>query len=217
MDGLRMSLSHLVLALGVLLALAGCEAKLETEDTGGGEDGGGEDGGGEDGGGDDGGGGGAQLDDPRTSAGPNSVCEDYDGTAVAGATGFFFGQYVASADPSVWEGEEQWLLFANDKWREYGEDDCQVTWTTTATLTEEAGVCGSCEYGLTVEATLDVARTSCPEELYEGDEFFSVTYGVDVAGEVATYSYASSGTFVGTGHAVDGASNFLSDGSCLYF
>jgi len=199
--------------LACALVMGGCADKLETEDSGGGS---GDDGGGEDGG-DDGTGSGAQLDDPRTAAGPDPGCEDYDGTPIPGATGFFYGQYVATADETVWEGEEQWLLFANDAWREHGEDDCVITWTTTAIWTEEAGTCGSCEYGLTVEANIDLARTSCPEGLYEGDESFTVVYGVDVAGEVATYSFASSGTEVGTGHAVDGGSNFLSAGSCLYF
>lgn len=209
------------LAVGALLlglVVCGCSGKTDT----GGEDGddGGDEGGDEggDAGGDPGGeGGGEDLDDPRGVAGADPGCEDFEGTAIAGATGFFFGQYVATADPTVWEGEEQWLLFANERWQELGEDDCTITWNTEAVWTEAAGTCGTCEYGLTVAATIDLARTSCPEGLYEGDESFSVVYGVDVAGDVATYSFAASGTLVGSGHAVEGGSNFLSSGSCLYF
>lgn len=169
-------------------------------------------------GGDDGGGGGTvDLPDPRTSAAADPGCEDFEGTPIAGATGYFYGQFVTTADPDVWAGQEQWILFSNQAWRDVGEDDCVITWSTTATRTDGAGTCSTCDYGLTVQASIDIANTSCPEGLWEGEETFQVVYGVAVDGGTATYYYASSGNFLGTGHAADGGSNYLSDGSCLYF
>jgi hypothetical protein len=170
--------------------------------------------GGEDG--DDGGEGGP-LPDPRTDAGFDAGCTDVDGVKVPGATSFFYGQFEATAEPDVWQGEEQWLLFANDTWREYGEDDCAITWTAVATRSDAAGTCGDCSYGLTVSASIDLARTSCPEGLYAGEESFEVVYGVRVSGSTATYVFAQSGTTVGTGHAEERGSNYLSQASCTWF
>ena len=157
------------------------------------------------------------LPDPRPAAGFDAACSDVDGVSVPGATSFFYGQFEATDDPDVWQGEEQWLLFANDTWREYGEDDCVVTWTAVAARSEAAGTCADCSYGLTVSAAIDLARTSCPEGLYEGVEAFEVVYGVRVAGSAATYVFAQSGTVVGTGSAVESGSNYLSEGACTWF
>lgn len=157
------------------------------------------------------------LPDPRESAVYDPACDDFDGVAIPAATSFFYGQYAATSEPDVWAGQEQWILFANDTWREYGEDDCVITWSTTAVRSDGAGTCGQCQYGLTVSATLDLANTSCPEGLYEGAESFEAVYGVEVNGEAATWYFAASGTLLGTGYAADGAANFLSEAACTYF
>lgn len=202
------SLLWVTWTLPMLVAIAGCsQSSLKTEDTG------------TDGttGGDDGGGGPGTLTDPRTSAGADPGCEDFDGVAIPGATGYFYGEYRATADPDVWEGVEQWILYSNAEWRTYGEDDCVVTWVATAARSDSAGTCSTCAYGLTIEASLDIASTTCPEALYAGDEQFSAVYGVAVSGETSTWYFAQSGTQFATGFATEGAANFLSEGSCLYF
>jgi hypothetical protein len=197
--------------------MVGCTGEdLEAKDSGSGGEDGGEGSGGGEGGGDDGGGE-VDLPDPRERAVYDDGCTDYDGIPVAGATSYFYGQFVATGTDDVWEGEEQWILLANDAWREAGEDDCVITWNVTAQRTDEAGTCGDCTYGLSLSTNIDIARTSCPEGLYEGEESFSVVYGVRVSGETATFVYAQSGNPLGTGYATDGASNYLSEGACTYF
>ncbi len=48
-----------------------------------------------------------------------------------------------------------------------------------------------------VEASLDAARTTCPAELYAGDETFRTTYGVDTRDDgTASVYYAGSGNLL---------------------
>ncbi len=125
-------------------------------------------------------------------------CEDVSGTPVPGAAAYFVGRYLerSGGDMRGWTGTEQWALFANAAWRDVGGMDCVVTWTVTASVTE-AGACATCDYGMRVEASLDAARTTCPAELYAGDETFRTTYGVDTHddGSASVY-YASSGNLL---------------------
>lgn len=206
-----------------IFTMAACSAKLSGGDTGtaGTPGGGGGGSGGDEGSdGDDGNGGGGNPDDlpdPRTNAAFDPNCADVDGTPVPGATSFFYGQFGATSDPTVWEGYEEWILYANDAWRAVGVDDCTITWNATAAQTDEAGTCADCAYGLTVAATIDLARTSCPEGLYEGAENFEVVYGVRVTGDRSAYVYAQNGNPLGEGYAAEGASNYLSAGSCVWF
>lgn len=190
----------------------GCESKLET-DTG--VDGGTTVGEGEGEG--EGEGGEPDLPDPREAAVYDAACDDFDGVEVPAATSYFYGKYWATAETDVWEGQEQWILYANDTWREYGEDDCIITWSMSAVRSDGAGTCGTCAYGLTVSAQIDLANTSCPEGLYEGAESFEAVYGVEVNGDAATYFFATSGTELGTGYATEGGSNYLSTATCTYF
>ncbi len=125
-------------------------------------------------------------------------CEDVSGTAVPGAAGYFVGRYLerTGGDMRGWSGTEQWVLFANAAWRSLGGMDCVVTWTVNAVVAE-AGACAACDYGMSVETSVDTARTTCPAELYAGDETFRTTYAVDTRDDgTAGIYYARSGTLL---------------------
>ena len=125
-------------------------------------------------------------------------CDDVSGTPVPGAAAYFVGRYLERTDSEVraWAGTEQWVLFANAAWRERGGTDCVVTWTVNATVAE-VGACSSCAYGMSVSASVDPGRTTCPEDLYAGDETFRTTYGVDTRDDgTASVYYAGSGNLL---------------------
>ena len=74
-----------------------------------------------------------------------------------------------------------------------------------------------CDFGLDVSAAVNLAGTTCPEELYEGDELWSTTYAVDLSGDEAVFYFASSGNPLGAGYGIDGAVNYITEETCLYF
>lgn len=184
--------------------------------------------GGEDGPGGDGGDGGSGADGGDLSGLPDllagadrSGCQtvtssDGEELPVPGAVSYFYGEYAeSSAEPGVWLGSERWVLFANDRWQELGEGDCEVVWLTRATESE-AAACGACDLTLEVEASLDGVATTCPDGLYEGEEQWSITYGVARRDGQSEWYFAS-GSRLGSGGATDSAVNFLTDKTCTWF
>ncbi len=144
-------------------------------------------------------------------------CEAVDGFETPGAASYFRGGYTRQADGG-WTGEEEWHLYANASWRALGGEDCVVRWAMVATETS-AGACTTCTYGLDVSATLDVAATTCPEALYEGDETFSTTYAIVAAetGEAEVYFASSGNLLTETAVFYDGAMGFLTPRTCTWF
>jgi hypothetical protein len=193
----------LLLSLPTLLSL-GCGDKddddEDDEDTADGDGGGGGDGG------DD-----SLMDSMLVSTGASSNCEEVEGQTIPGATGFFVGLYTDEGG-GEWSGDERWVLYANEAWRDAGEGDCEIRWTTVASETD----CGGCDVGLVVNATIDLSSTSCPEDLWSYESNWTSTYNVSSGGE-ATFSYAGSGTLVGTGPATDTQLGFISEASCHWF
>ena len=114
-------------------------------------------------------------------------------------------------------GQEEWLLYANDSWRATGVNDCAVTWNIQAEETD-AGVCAACDITVAVAATIDIARTSCPEGLWENDANYTVTYDViwNEAGD-SSWFFAASGNPMGIGSHADGAMNYITSRSCVWF
>ena len=110
---------------------------------------------------------------------------------------------------------EQWILLANTTWVGSGGGDCKVQWNVAAEALTEG--CGAYAYCLSVSGNIDGSETSCPEGIYEGEESFSIDYGINVEGEAASYFFLGSGNPVGTGFAAEGASNFLTDPTCVWF
>ena len=148
-----------------------------------------------------------------------SGCQDVDGVPHPGAASYFYGELepVFNDDGPGWRGSEEWILFANDTWKDTGVSDCVVTWSVQAEEVD-AGTCAACDVTVAVAATIDVARTSCPDGLWEEDANYSETYDVmlDPTG-TSTWFFARSGTQMGTGSHTDGAMNYVTSRSCVWF
>ena len=141
----------------------------------------------------------------------DSICEDGFG---AGATSYYVGAF--ETDGSSWSGTETWYLFSNSDWEAEDGEDCVVVWDITG-LDAAIGACSGCEYAVEISASLDRSTTTCPAGLYTGDETYSVTYDVDVAGDTATVYFNSSGSKLGVGYANDTAFNYVTDAACKWF
>lgn len=214
--------------LAALTALGACSGKPTASETGtsstdgtdgaDGGDGGNDGGDGADGSdGSDGGDGGdgTGLDDLRVGL-DQGGCEDYDGTPIPGAASYWYGE-LRSDGAGGWSGFEQWILFSNAAWQATGEDDCVITWLTSATETS-TGACAACDFGLQVSASIDITQTDCPEGLFEGEESWSTAYAVLDKGDGTTLLYyAESGTPYATGQINDTALNYLSEKACKWF
>lgn len=205
----------------LMIALASCSAALKGEDTddtsgqGPGSDGGGGSGSGGDGG--------EQaldeLPDLRSDldlAGCQEV-ESSDGEMlpVPGAVSYFYGEYYQTTDGDGWAGEERWLLFANERWKELGGADCEVVWSMTATLVGEVEAGGQVEMNVT--ADIRGSETTCPEGLYEGDETWSANYSVEISDDMRSSWFFSGAEPFATGGSTAVAMNFLSEKACAWF
>jgi len=223
-----MRLQLLLLAAGVV----GCSASFDDKGMGSGDGSGSGDGPGDDrgdngtGSGDDGGGASngsgsvSDLHDLKAEVQRDAEgCQMVDDISHPGAASYFYGemQPVQGAEIPMWEGREEWLLYANDAWQATGVNDCVVTWNIQAEEVE-AGACAACDITVAVAATVDIARTSCPEGLWEDDANYAVTYDVmwDDAGD-SNWFFAASGNPMGTGSHSDGAMNYITERSCVWF
>jgi hypothetical protein len=163
----------------------------------------------------------SQLEDIKASMDRSATgCQDVDGISHAGAASYFYGELepVSSDEGPQWRGKEEWILFANNAWKDTGVSDCVVTWSVQAEEVEP-GRCAACDISVAVVATIDIARTSCPEGLYEGAENYSVQYDVrmDPIEEASQWFFADTGTAMGIGSYAGVAMNYLTDRSCLWF
>jgi len=163
---------------------------------------------------DDSAGGDTVFEDLSDGLAADPECDDVLDSKVAGATSFFYGDF--RFDGSSVSGEEQWLLFANETWRDVGGADCTVTWSISGDKGDPGGSCGSCDYGLEIVASVDHSLTDCPDDLFAGVEQFSTTYSVKLSGDDATF-YFPSGDVLGTGQAAAGGATYLSTSTCVYF
>ncbi|MEL6341774.1 MAG: hypothetical protein AAFV53_01480 [Myxococcota bacterium] len=154
------------------------------------------------------------IPDPDAGTALDPGCEDVEGQPVPGATSFFIGDFVIT-DGAV-EGQEQWLLYANEAWVDVGGEDCRIIWNVTGTQEDSDSSCGACAYALALNMAVDTVASNCPTELYEGEEAFSVSYNVQVSGDTATFYYASGNT-LGVGGSGDRRVTYTSDSTCKYF
>ena len=142
-------------------------------------------------------------------------CDTVDGTPHVGASSYFYG--VLSLSESTWFGTESWILYANSSWQDQGQDDCQIVWDIQAS---EVGIssCGTCDLGLSVNASVDVAQSDCPDELYAGSEHFTVGYDIRRSDDgSATWFFSSNGEQLGTGYHEDDSLNYITTQQCLWF
>jgi hypothetical protein len=81
-----------------------------------------------------------------------------------------------------------------------------------------SGACGACDFGLSVEASVDPSHTNCPEGLWEPESNFATTYAL-VANDdgTSTWYYADSGTVFATGYQDANSANFITDKACKWF
>ena len=210
--------------LSAVLLLTACSSSLKGEDQddssgqGPGSDGG-------DGGGDGGGGGEGGEDAldalPDLLAGVDlSGCQQVEGSDgelydVPGAVSYFYGEYYQTEDGSGWAGEERWLLFANDRWQELGEDDCQIVWTMGATVSGDVTPGG--QVSLQVSADIRGSETTCPEGLYEGEESWTASYSVEIDDGGNSFWYYNGADEFGSGGSTPVAMNFLTEKACTWF
>jgi len=163
----------------------------------------------------------ADLDDIKSDmvTGPDG-CETIDEIPHPGAASYFYGELepITTDDGPQWRGTEEWILFANDAWRETGVSDCVVTWILQAEEVD-TGQCGACDVSLAVVATIDTANTSCPEGLWETSFNYSVQYDVrlDPNTETSQWFFAESGAAMGVGSYAGVAMNYLTERSCVWF
>lgn len=146
---------------------------------------------------------------------PDPVCEDFQGSPIPGATGWFIGDFTL--DGGVVTGTEVWLLLANTTLDARGGSDCRVTWEVVGEVIEAGAQCPLCTYGLRIAAQLDPARTDCPEDLYEGEEVYSVGYDVRVEGDAAAVRFAASGEPLGEGVVGEQRLVYRSEADCFWF
>ena len=206
----------IALSAGLALGLGACSAKYDT-DTGTviGQDDDGSDGGsgdGADGGNDD------DLPDlTELISEDTSNCEGYDGVDVAGASVYWWSEFIGNEDDG-WVGEERWYIMANETLEDTGFDDCVVTWNLTARASDP-GACQSCDLGIVTQASVDTSKTDCDPDLWSDSTTMSEHYGVfrSPNGE-ATWYWATSGNRMAEGyHDEDGNLNFLIDEVCRWF
>jgi len=142
-------------------------------------------------------------------------CEEVSGSALPGAASMFWGEYHEESE-GEWTGEERWLLFANEAWRDIGGEDCVVVWAAAAVESTTLS-CTSCDLGLSTSLSLDNSATTCEADIVNGLGTSEI-YGIERknSGDAIWY-FANSGERMGDGYHVTGAMNFLTDPSCRWW
>lgn len=148
-------------------------------------------------------------------------CEEVSGSAVPGAVSYFVGTYWQSGEDdegnALYEGEERWLLFANEAWQATGVNDCVIRWTATGSAAG-TGACGTCDLGMAVSLQVDATSTDCPEDLWGPESNGTATYGLALSADTeAKWYYASSGSLFGSGYYADTTFNFVTEKACKWF
>lgn len=154
------------------------------------------------------------LDDPYPY---DSDCDGYEGTPVAGAMGWFVGEF--EIDGNAVQGYEAWALIANDAWAETGEGyDCQMTWTIGGII--EAPInCPSCSYSMAIDANVNYELSDCHDRFIAAEDTpFSTTYNVRENPDGTTeVFFAESSRLLGTGTSDNNELTYRSDARCFFF
>jgi hypothetical protein len=146
-----------------------------------------------------------EIEDVAEELEADPDCDTVAGSEVAGATSYFIGNFDITGEEVA--GAEQWVLRANSAWAAEGGADCAPTET-----------CGSCDYSLDIDASLDASRTDCEDDLWTGDEQFSNTYNVKLteSGD-ATFYFAGSGDVLAAGTGSSSGARYVTESTCVYF
>lgn len=156
--------------------------------------------------------------DTDTDGGPDgSMCDEVAGyDDIPGAANWYTGVLEESGDQ--WAGVEIWHLRANATWESQGGGDCEVVWAMSGETVDDGGACATCEFSISLSATVDSNRTDCPGGLYAGSESFTITYAVDQQsdGDAAVY-FAGSGNPLATGAYGGGELTYETEPGCIWF
>lgn len=138
------------------------------------------------------------------------------GPGVHGAVSYFVGELKISSDGSV-NGEEKWLLYANEKWKQKDGKDCQVRWGLSGSKGGK-GACGTCDFGISVTNALDVTSSTCPEDLTKNETNQQIRYDVKLHKDGRADIYFSrSGKKLGEGYHKNGTIRYVTPSSCRWF
>lgn len=155
------------------------------------------------------------LDNPHPY---DSDCDGFEGTPVAGATGWFVGEYAFVEDDRV-EGYEAWALLANDEWKEAaGADDCTLIWNVAGVVGEPEN-CPSCQFSMTIDANLNLNESDCiPQFIQAHNQPFTETYNVRENSDGTTeFFFAASANLLGVGTSDNQQANFRGEPRCFFF
>lgn len=154
--------------------------------------------------------------DPYQGLAHDTACNEISGTAAAGATGYFVGDYDVSGGSVT--GVEEWVLFSNPTWQDVSSaTDCSLVWDISGAINEPSS-CTGCTHEVAVSATFNGTTSDCVQGLedIEGNDF-QVTYYLQVGSDGSASWNLPSGTYIGDGVLNDVQAAFTSESSCNWF
>ncbi|MCB9684124.1 MAG: hypothetical protein H6738_00755 [Alphaproteobacteria bacterium] len=158
------------------------------------------------------------IPDPRPDMVPDTCFQGaFYNPNVPTATGYWYGDFTVDLQNNV-HGVEVLQLFFNPRGvQQFGMQECVAVWATTGTTTP-TGVCSGCTTALDLDMALDIGPTNCPAVVYATDMFYTVKYDVNAAvnGE-STFTFWSSGNYLGRWYWEDTRYTYLSDNVCRTF
>jgi hypothetical protein len=142
-------------------------------------------------------------------------CEDIAGhDDVPAARLWYWGELSGDAETGF-TGVEAWYFFGNTSWYARGLEDCEVHFDLSDIEVTGAGACSTCDYGVKVEAEVNLDLTTCPPSLYAGYETMTEAYAIELLGDgSASWYFPGSGNALGDGYWDSTGVNYLADDGC---
>ena len=142
-----------------------------------------------------------------------SGCDN--GPGGAGAASYFVGTLNISG--SSVSGQEEWIMYANKKWKAVGGKDCVVRWTLNGNKSSPKA-CGSCTLGVALTNAIDLVDSTCPEDMAKNSTGKPINYDIRLHddGRAEVY-FARSGKKVGEGYHNNNTITYVTDMSCRWF
>lgn len=148
----------------------------------------------------------------------NVNCQDYNGAEGYGAGTYYVGNFVLNGESL--SGIESAFFMANENLSELEEwesGSCEIHWVVTGGTTSPVG-CASCDIAFSLQASMSIPDSTCPEDLRSGFESMELFYNVERAGDGTSTWYMEEGAYLGSGiHRDDGTMTYVSDEDCKWF
>jgi hypothetical protein len=140
--------------------------------------------------------------------------------AMPGAEQFYTGAFRIEEGGSI-VGIERRYTYANSSWKaktglKQGHD-CVDVWNVVGTKTEAAGRCEGCAFGITIQADVDVKKTTCERRLTADGNHFRTAYDVKVAADGSFELFFPSGKPLGKGKRDGEIYSWRTDQACIWF